>query len=346
MGDEREMIETPDDRRNVVDIAEPSPRVEREVEPETLVSTVEHELTVIPDMEEKPESQADIDRSGSPHVEVEVDVRADAAAEAQAVAADQETVPPAPDARGRHRTHGRLKTWVIAAGILVAVAIVAFASTYTPLFAAETVRVEGAKHLSAAQVRRIAKIQLGMNVFRLDARQAERRLERNVWVADAAITTKLPSSVTIEIRERAAAAVVVTDADASRSIVAADGTILAPAPDTVGLPLVEAADGATVPSEGQRMLGAKVAASLPSAIAQTVEAVQAGADGTVTLILGGGVPVSYGDTSALAQKGQALLAVLRWADRTGVHLDSVDVRTPGAPTARLAGGATAVAPQA
>ena len=351
MGDEREMTETADDRSDEMHIAEPSPRVEHEVEPETLVATVEHELTVIPDVEAGPELQDDTDPSrseGGGDGEVEVDGVVDVdVAGPQPVVADEAARPGVEGTLGRHRTHGRLKTWVIVTAALAGLATAAFASTYTPLFAADTVRVEGADHLSAAQVRRIAKVQPGANVFRLDVRQAERRLERNVWVADAAITTTLPSTVTIEIRERAAAAVAVTDAAGGRSIIAGDGTILAPAPDTVALPLVEGADGVTVPSEGQRSLGAQVAASLPTAISHTVESVQAGADGTVTVILAGGVPVSYGDAGALAQKGQALQAVLRWAGRTGVHLGSIDVRTPGAPTARLAGapGGVTIAPR-
>ena len=43
----------------------------------------------------------------------------------------------------------------------------------------------------------IAKVQAGVNVFWLDASVAERRLERNVWIADAAITTDLPSNVPV-----------------------------------------------------------------------------------------------------------------------------------------------------
>ena len=344
MGYEHEMTEATDDQGRAVDVAEPSPRLEREVEPETLVSTVEQELTVIPEVESRPEPQDDTKASGSPggaFVEVEVDGEVPADGRGPQVVAAAAPLEVA-DAPGRHRTHGRLKTWVIVAAALAGLAVAAFAATYSPIFAADAVRVEGAEHLSAAQVRRIAKVQPGVNVFRLDARQAERRLERNAWVAEAAITTTLPSTVTIEIRERAAAAVAVTDAAGGRSIIAGDGTILARAPDTVELPLVEGADGVTVPSEGQRSLGAKVAASLPAVIAHSVESVQAGADGTVMVILAGGVPVSYGEARALTEKGQALQAVLRWAERTGVHLGSIDVRTPGAPTARLAGATTVV----
>jgi cell division protein FtsQ len=352
MGDEREMTETVDDRSERMMLPDPGPRVEREVEPETLVSTVEHQLTVIPEPGTGPEPQDDgeVHRSeDGEHGEIEGEGGGEGAVSGDPAVAGPEVVTHAEaatlltlDVPGRHRTHGRLKTWVVVAAAVAALAIVAFASTYTPLFAADTVRVEGAGHLSVAQVRRIARIQPGVNVFRLDARRAERRLERNVWIADALVTTTLPSSVSIEIWEREPAAVVVTAASGERAIVAGDGTILAPATDAATLPLVEGADGVAVPSEGQRALGAEVAAALPPELVPRVEALQAGTDGTVTVMLSGGVAVSYGDADALAQKGQALLAVLRWADRSGVHLGSVDVRTPGAPTARLAGAVSVV----
>jgi cell division protein FtsQ len=242
------------------------------------------------------------------------------------------------------RTHGRLKTWVIVVIGLAVLAGAAFASTYTPLFAVDRVRVEGSAHLTEEQVRRIAGVEPGANVFRLDEGKAERRLERNPWVADAQVTTQLPSGVTILVREREPAAVAVTGSAGERSIVAGDGTILEPSRGPAILPLIRAADGAAVPDEAQRALGATVAASVPHSILGEVESVLVGGDGSVDLILSGGVPVSYGDGTALDAKGQALRAVLLYADREGVRLASVNVRTPGAPTARLGGGVV-VAPQ-
>jgi cell division protein FtsQ len=334
------------DRGEVVGPAEPSPRVEREVEPETLVSTVEHELTVIPDVDDGPERQDDtnpIRTDGAAQAPVEVDGEAAASViapqgrvgEAALLGVTPEAPPEAP---GRHRTHGRLKTWVIVCGVLAALALAALGSTYTPLFAADSVRVEGGAHLSAAQVRRIAGVRPGENVVHLDTERAERRLERNAWIADAQISTRLPSTVTIAIRERRATAVVATDSQGALALVAEDGTILGTAPRSVRLPALEAADGAVVPTDAQRTDAAAVAASLPPAVVHEVDGVLADSDGTLSLSLVGGVPVSYGDTSALAEKGQALRAVLGWAERRGIHLESIDVTSPGAPTASLAGG--------
>ncbi|MEO8477048.1 MAG: FtsQ-type POTRA domain-containing protein [Actinomycetota bacterium] len=235
---------------------------------------------------------------------------------------------------------GRLKTWVIASLVCVALAVVAYASTFTALFAAREIRVEGTDHLSVDRVRVIAKIQPGVNVFRLDTAKAIRRLERNAWVADAEVTKDLPSGVLIVLRERTPAAVVVTDASGTLSLVAGDGTVLAVAGGPVGFPLVRLAEAATPPSETQRTLGSMVAASIPRSIAGAVEAVEVASDGSVRLALRGGVVVSYGDATALDAKGQALRAVLLWAERSQVRLATIDVRTPGAPTAARATGTT------
>jgi cell division protein FtsQ len=192
---------------------------------------------------------------------------------------------------------------VIVLGVVAVLALAAFGSTFTPLFSADSVRVEGAAHLTPDQVRRIAKVEPGVNVFRLDAAKAERRLERNAWVADAQVETSLPSQVTIIVRERIPAAVALSDATGERSVIAGDGTILGAATDTTALPTVEVGDGTTPPSQAQRALGAAAAASLPHSIVGEVETVRVGEDGSIELSLDGGVVASYGDGSELEAKG-------------------------------------------
>lgn len=265
------------------------------------------------------------------------EVRPSEGSPAREIEAEVEKAPPAPSHRGR----GRLKTWVIVVAAIVVLGLLALVSTYTPLFAARNVRVEGAAHLTAGQVRRIAKVEPGVNVFRLDTGRAERRLERNAWVADAEITKALPSGVTIVVRERVPVAVVV-GTSGSTDVLAEDGTSLGPSAGPLTLPVVTGVAGEDTPNEAERVLGAAVAASLPPAIARGGVTVVA-SDEEADLLLESGATVSYGGGTELAVKGQALLAVLRWAERSGVRLGEIDVRTPGAPSAALFDG-TPVAP--
>ena len=50
--------------------------------------------------------------------------------------------------------------------------------------------------------------------------------------------------------------------------------------------------------------------------------------------LTGGIEALYGDAADAAAKGQALAAILDWAERGAVHLATVDVRIPATPVAR------------
>ena len=47
--------------------------------------------------------------------------------------------------------------------------------------------------------------------------------------------------------------------------------------------------------------------------------------------LAGGVPVRFGDATAVAIKGQSLAAIVSWGKRTGVRPAAIDVSAPGAP---------------
>ena len=78
----------------------------------------------------------------------------------------------------------------------------------TPRFAIRDVSVEGARRLSSEQVRTLASIEVGTNVFALDVASAERRLLENPWVAEARVTRRLPGHVRVDVRERDAGALV------------------------------------------------------------------------------------------------------------------------------------------
>jgi hypothetical protein len=68
--------------------------------------------------------------------------------------------------------------------------------------------------------------------------------------------------------------------------------------------------------------------------------VRVGADGEVDVTLRDGIKVIYGDATDAAAKGEALVAVLSWADRRGVTPEYVDVRAPAAPALKPAGSPT------
>jgi cell division protein FtsQ len=240
---------------------------------------------------------------------------------------------------GRVALGGGRKGVAVAFLVVVLLAAVASGLTRSALFDARTIRVHGATHLSRAEVLRIAAIAPGTNVFTLDTADAQRRLEREPWVATATVTKDLPSTVAVEIRERVAVAVaesggvlrLVADdgvlLDAALPRLAANLTRIAPAEEGVGEPTVVAIGGA-----------ARAVAALTSAVRARVSVVSILADGQLRVDLSSGAEVAYGPAVDLVEKAQAMRALLDWAAGQGASLSAADVRVPSAPTAELVGG--------
>jgi cell division protein FtsQ len=227
-----------------------------------------------------------------------------------------------------------LMPWAIALGVLVLLGAVGLVLTYTPLFHAKTITVRGEQRLSEQRVLKLAGIGPGTDVFHLDVGAVERRLERDPWVADAVVTKRLPSTLSVTVTERRPAAL--TRSSEGRLLyVADDGTVLGHAPDMVLLPELLTTDPSAVTA------AAGVAGSLPRSLAPVIATIGVGADGSVTLIARSGVTATYGDATLAQAKGEALKAVMDYAANQGKTLVSVDVQVPGSPTAVFAGAAVA-----
>jgi cell division protein FtsQ len=84
--------------------------------------------------------------------------------------------------------------------------------TTSPRFAVERIEVSGTQTLTADQIRALAPVAPGDNVFRVDLDAVEARLEREPWIAAATVRRRLPHTIEIEVRERTAAALVELDA--------------------------------------------------------------------------------------------------------------------------------------
>ena len=97
---------------------------------------------------------------------------------------------------------------VVAASSAVAYSLHRYALT-TTRFGIRDVDLSGAKRFSPDQIRGLAGIELGRNLFSFDTRAAEERLLREPWVSSAHVIRKLPGTLRVEITERDAVAVAV-----------------------------------------------------------------------------------------------------------------------------------------
>lgn len=97
---------------------------------------------------------------------------------------------------------------VVAASTAVAYSLHRYALT-TTRFAIQKVELEGSKRLAPDEVRSLAGVTLGTNLFAFDTRAAETKLLKNPWVSSAHVTRKLPGTLHVVVTEREAAAVAV-----------------------------------------------------------------------------------------------------------------------------------------
>ena len=222
---------------------------------------------------------------------------------------------------------------------VVVLGAVAVTLTRSPFFSARTIEVNGASHVARADVMRLAAVTQDTNVFTLDAAAAERRLERDPWIAEATVTKDLPSTLIIDIDERVAVAV--AELDGILRLVADDGAFLEAAVPRVAvqMPSIVAADTEGVEPSPEAVGGAAraIAAMAPS-LRRRVDSVSVLADGQLRVDLTSGASVAFGEAADLQEKAMALRAVLDYAAENGASVTSADVRVPSAPTAVLSGG--------
>jgi cell division protein FtsQ len=235
---------------------------------------------------------------------------------------------------------GRRRVLALLLLVPIAVATAAWAITYTPLFQARHIRVEGAVSLRPDAVRSLAGIEPSTNVFHLQTEAARASLLNDPWIASASVDRDLPDTIVVSIVERQPVGTI--DAMGESTILASDGTILPASTATTSavdaLPKVQAALGS--PDVAQRTAAAALLSALDPVVAHRVGDVSVGQDLSTSLTLRDGVTVDAGTPGQEAEKATALRAVLRWAASGGHPLSSIDVSAPGAPSATLADGST------
>jgi cell division septal protein FtsQ len=239
--------------------------------------------------------------------------------------------------RNAERHRRVLRRWTVAAIAMIVLATVAVAATYTPLFAAADIRISGTLGIPRDEVLALARVDDRSNVFHLDPRVVERRLERDPRILEARVTTSLPDRLAIRIVSRVPVGVL----GAGRELVGADGVVIGPAGRTVELPALVTPDGGPV-GAGHLETAAATAGALDPTLRRAVDAVVVAPDGGLEIKLAAGFTASFGDSSELAAKAESLAALLAWVRDQDVRVLSADVSVPGSPTATLERGSHAV----
>lgn len=203
-------------------------------------------------------------------------------------------------------------------------------------FDVDAVKVDGARHVDAEEVRDAAGVALGTALAFVDTDAAADRVEELPWVDEARISRRWPGTVRVEVTEHVPAAFV-RRTDGAVMLVAADGAVLGRAEEAPE-GAVEIVGVRRLPEPGSMLApagAAGVVSELPDALAARVIGVDL-ADSGVSLRLLFGPEIRMGSLDDVEAKGAAALAVM---DRIGDEpVAYIDVSVPSAPVAGTAGG--------
>ena len=223
------------------------------------------------------------------------------------------------------RQRRRRAAWLGAAASVVLLVLVTLGAAYSPLFALETINIEGAAQLDAADVEAALAEQLGTPLPLVDESTIKAALVTFPLVESYTLEARPPHELVVRIVERLPIGVIETRA--GFTLVDAAGVILsttqAPPP---GVPLLTITGGT-----GSRAFesAGRVMRTLPEAIRAQVTAVAASTADDVTLTLGGtNTQVVWGSADESALKAVALQTIM--AARPPAEVSVYDVSSPRA----------------
>lgn len=208
--------------------------------------------------------------------------------------------------------------------VLALVGTAAYGVWWSSWLDVEEVDVSGAQNVDADDIRRLADIDSGTPLVRVDLVRAESRVRSLAIVKEVDVSRQWPDTVLIEIRERVAIAVVEIG-DRLRGM-DADGVVFRDynrAPP--GLPRVQTEIGTKAPALKEAAL---VISALPEALTLIVDYLLVETIDEISLFLKDGRQVVWGSSDDSATKADVLEGLLQ------TDADVYDVSVPTQPTTR------------
>jgi cell division septal protein FtsQ len=234
------------------------------------------------------------------------------------------------------RNYRRMQMQRLMAVALNAVVIVAVMATAIALyrraqsdarFAVRHVEITGALHTTRADLERVARPYIGMNLFTLDIARIHRDIASLAWVSRIEIEKSLPDTLRIRVVERTPAAL--TEDGGRMAYVDENGTAFAALSPSIGdadLPLITGARGAEL--AGCVALLRKLRAADPDLYARISEMRPLPPHGVVFFDRQLQAPV-YANEEGLSAKWRDLHAVARAEHFSGGEIAYADLRFRG-----------------
>ena len=184
--------------------------------------------------------------------------------------------------RSRHRRN----LWLAAGGTVLALVAFVLVGVFSPLMALRTIEITGTNRIPAADVAQALEGQLGTPLPLLDLAEVKGQLSEFSLIRSYVTESRPPDTLVVRIVEREPVGAITSAA---------------------GFDLVDAADGA---SGAGFQAGVAVVGALPEGIRGQLDTVTAATKDDVTLTLGGGARVVWGNAERSEYKALVLAALL------------------------------------
>jgi cell division protein FtsQ len=214
---------------------------------------------------------------------------------------------------------------------VVAAVGLAYLAVTSPVLDVDHVRVDGAGHVTADQVREVAGIENGDALAFVNAGAAARRVETLPWVESAKVHRSYPGTIRIALTEHTPSAFV--RAGNAVVLIAPNGRAVARAA-TPNAGAVEVFGIRQAPKPGEFLApidAANVVPRLPRALAERVHAVDVGG-GALELRLANSGTIRLGNATDLSAKAASAIAVL--SHLGDAPFNYIDVSTPQRPVSK------------
>lgn len=220
------------------------------------------------------------------------------------------------------RRRALMRRWMVLLGF-VGVLAVLYVVFFTSVLGARDVEVRGTKGLTPDEVRKVAAVEMGKPLIRLDTDEIARRVATLPRVFEVSVERSWPGTVEIAVTEREPVAYAQL-ADGAH-MVDGTGAVYAVVPQAPpGLPSIQVPSPAT----GDRATVAvvDVLGKIPAQLRQQVTVLAARTAGDVQLTLAGGQLVKWGNSADSERKAMVLAALLTRPGKV------YDVASPELPT--------------
>src|SRR5699024_2451273 len=183
------------------------------------------------------------------------------------------------------------RRWGVLVG-LVSLLVLGYVLMFTPLLGVNTVRVEGADHVSTARIRDKAGVQQDTPLLRVDTAAVQGRVATLPQLSGVEVSRSWPSTIVVSVTERAAVAAV--EVDQGFRLVDRHGVAYRTVDDKpADLPVVLPSGAAAKDQRLETVVG--VLAELPTQLRKRVATASADSAHAVRFTLGDDTEVIWGD---------------------------------------------------